>query len=400
MPDTRRIAGARSSRARSPTDVRLEVDVPARVRRTRPGTASSRSRRTSSCTCTRPKIRRHALRLRFTWCMGGITFLLFLILTVTGIILMFYYRPTGEYAYHDMKYLQFDVPFGMIMRNMHRWGAHAMVIAVWLHMFRVFMTGLVQAAARVQLGHRREPPGDDADALASPATCCPWDQLSIWAVTVGTNMGRATPLLGHEGPVRRPARRRRPLRRPRAAHRRPPHRPGDAAALLRAPLHLHPAHRGGADDRALLARPEGRRHLRAAVTISAAASGSQGFEAARVSRWLSEVTTTTTIPEVAAEAKVKERVVEAERLTKLVPDKVHTWPYLVRLEMLVGTIVMALHDGVGDRRRRAARGAGQPDQDAEPLEGALVLPRPAGDPGLLRPLVRGRGAARRSSSSG
>ena len=49
---------------------------------------------------------------------------------------------------------------------------------------------------------------------------------------------------------------------------------------------------------------------------------------------------TTTIPEVAA-TKVKERVVEAERLTKLVPDKVHTWPYLVRLEMLVGTIVMA-----------------------------------------------------------
>ena len=48
-----------------------------------------------------------------------------------------------------------------------------------------------------------------------------------------------------------------------------------------------------------------------------------------------------TIPETAAEAKVKERVVEAERLTKLVPDKVHTWPYLVRLEMLVGTLVMA-----------------------------------------------------------
>src|SRR5437773_5701348 len=51
---------------------------------------------------------------------------------------------------------------------------------------------------------------------------------------------------------------------------------------------------------------------------------------------------TTTIPEAAAATKVKERVVEAERLTKLVPDKVHTWPYLVRLEMLVGTIVMAL----------------------------------------------------------
>src|SRR6185503_10867784 len=50
---------------------------------------------------------------------------------------------------------------------------------------------------------------------------------------------------------------------------------------------------------------------------------------------------TTTVPEAAA-TKVKERVVEAERLSRLVPDKVHTWPYLVRLEMLVDTIVMAL----------------------------------------------------------
>ena len=88
-----------------------------------------------------PKIRRHAIKVRFTWCMGGITFLMFLVTVVTGVILMFYYRPVSEYAYADMKYLQFDVPFGMIMRNMHRWAAHGMVITVWLHMLRVFMTG-------------------------------------------------------------------------------------------------------------------------------------------------------------------------------------------------------------------------------------------------------------------
>ena len=145
------------------------------------------------------KIRRHALRLRFTWCMGGITFLLFLILTVTGVILMFYYRPTGEYAYHDMKYLQFDVPFGMIMRNMHRWGAHAMVIAVWLHMFRVFMTGSYK------------PPREFnwnvgvillvlTLLLSFTGYLLPWDQLAIWAITVGSNMARATPFLGYEGP--------------------------------------------------------------------------------------------------------------------------------------------------------------------------------------------------------
>ena len=79
------------------------------------------------------KIQRHALRIKFTWCMGGITFLLFLSTVVTGVILMFYYRPVGEYAYYDMKYLQYDVPFGMLMRNMHRWAAHAMVITCLLY---------------------------------------------------------------------------------------------------------------------------------------------------------------------------------------------------------------------------------------------------------------------------
>ena len=88
-----------------------------------------------------PRIRRHGLKMRFTWCMGGITFFMYLVTVVTGVFLMFYYRPVAEYAYADMKYLQFDVPFGMLIRNMHRWAAHAMVITVWLHMYRVFLTG-------------------------------------------------------------------------------------------------------------------------------------------------------------------------------------------------------------------------------------------------------------------
>ena len=129
------------------------------------------------------KIRRHALRLRFTWCMGGITFLLFLILTVTGIILMFYYRPTGEYAYHDMKYLQFDVPFGMIMRNMHRWSAHAMVIAVWLHMFRVFMTGSYKAPREFNwvIGVNLLVM---TLMLSFTGYLLPWDQKGYWATRV------------------------------------------------------------------------------------------------------------------------------------------------------------------------------------------------------------------------
>ena len=131
--------------------------------------------------------------------MGGITLLLFLVTIITGVILMFYYRPAAQYAYEDMKYLMNDVPFGPLMRNMHRWAAHGMVITVMLHMFRVFLTGSYK------------PPRQFnwvvgvlllvlTLLLSFTGYLLPWDQLSIWAVTVGTSMARATPLLGHEGP--------------------------------------------------------------------------------------------------------------------------------------------------------------------------------------------------------
>src|SRR5436190_618884 len=144
------------------------------------------------------KVRKSGIRMRYTWCMGGITFFLFLVLTFTGLLLMFYYRPTLDYAYVDIRDLREQVPLG-IMREIHRWGAHAMVIAVWLHMFRVFMTGSYK------------PPREFnwnvgvillvlTLLLSFTGYLLPWDQLAVWAVTVGTNMARATPFLGHEGP--------------------------------------------------------------------------------------------------------------------------------------------------------------------------------------------------------
>src|SRR5499425_1774265 len=87
------------------------------------------------------KINRDAVRFSYTWGMGGITFYLFIVLTFTGILLMFYYHPSKGQAYRDILYLEHDVPFGKLLRNMHRWAAHLMVIAVELHMLRVFLTG-------------------------------------------------------------------------------------------------------------------------------------------------------------------------------------------------------------------------------------------------------------------
>ncbi|MBN2474122.1 MAG: cytochrome b N-terminal domain-containing protein [Pirellulales bacterium] len=143
-------------------------------------------------------IPKHALRPGFTWCMGGITCFLFLVETITGVLLMFYYRPTLEWAYNDMLALRDVVSLG-VLREVHRWGAHAMVISVMLHMYRVFLTGSYK------------PPREFnwvvgvlllllTLLLSFTGYLLPWDQLSIWAITVGSNMARAVPLLGHEGP--------------------------------------------------------------------------------------------------------------------------------------------------------------------------------------------------------
>jgi quinol-cytochrome oxidoreductase complex cytochrome b subunit len=145
------------------------------------------------------KINRDAVAYNFTWGMGGITFYLFIVLTFTGALLMFYYHPSKIQAFRDILYLEHDVPFGKLLRNMHRWAAHLMIITVWLHMFRVFLTGSY-----------KKPREFNWSVgvilmlltmlLSFTGYLLPDDQLGFWAVTVGTNMARATPMLGNEGP--------------------------------------------------------------------------------------------------------------------------------------------------------------------------------------------------------
>src|SRR5215216_552685 len=116
------------------------------------------------------RIRRESLRITYTFCLGGLSFFLFLLLTITGVLLMFYYRPATSVAYQDMNDL---------------------------HMLRVFYTGAYR------------PPREFNWAIGAILLFCtfflsftgyllPWDQLGIWAVTVGTNMAGATPFVGEQ----------------------------------------------------------------------------------------------------------------------------------------------------------------------------------------------------------
>lgn len=141
------------------------------------------------------KVHRDHFSLKHTGYLGFISFYLFLILIVTGVALMFYYRPSPTLAYQDMKDIQFAVYLGRFVRNMHRWAAHAMVLIVFLHMCRVFYTGSYKRPRQfnwvIGVGLLLLTLG-----LSFTGYLLPWDQLSFWAITVGTNIGSYVPIVG------------------------------------------------------------------------------------------------------------------------------------------------------------------------------------------------------------
>lgn len=87
-------------------------------------------------------VRTHRWSLRWltTAGLGIATLAAFLITLVTGVLLMFYYKPYPDVAYESIKDIHFVVPTGRFIRDIHRWAANVMVIAVILHMARVFYT--------------------------------------------------------------------------------------------------------------------------------------------------------------------------------------------------------------------------------------------------------------------
>lgn len=135
------------------------------------------------------------IRLTYTWGLGLLTLLMFLILTITGALLMFYYAPTVDRAYGTMQDLATIVPYGRIVRNLHRWSAHAMVATTVLHLLRVFYTGAHKAPRQLNwvVGMVLLVL---TLLLSFTGYLLPWDQLSYWAVTVSTNILSYAPLVG------------------------------------------------------------------------------------------------------------------------------------------------------------------------------------------------------------
>ena len=147
------------------------------------------------------KISKASMAWSYSFWLGTISAALFFLLILSGLPLLFLYVPSVERAYQSVKDIEFVVTFGSWIRAVHRISAHLMVIAVALHLVRVFLTGGYKNGAG--RGQRREINWVIGVVmflttlfLSFTGYLLPWDQLAFWAVTVGTNIASSIPLIG------------------------------------------------------------------------------------------------------------------------------------------------------------------------------------------------------------
>jgi len=139
------------------------------------------------------RVPRHALSP--IYCLGGMTFLMFVVLAVTGILLAMYYIPTPDGAYESVQAITKTVPYGWLMRSVHFYSANGMLILAILHMLRVYYTGSYKAprelnwVAGVILGLLTLAAGYTGYVLR-------WDQEAVGASGIGKGIATSIPYLG------------------------------------------------------------------------------------------------------------------------------------------------------------------------------------------------------------
>jgi cytochrome b-561 len=147
------------------------------------------------------KVSKASLDWNYSFWLGTVSAALLLLLVLSGGPLLFLYVPSVERAYASIKDIEFAVTFGSWIRSVHRFAAHFMVAAVFLHLARVFLTGAYKNG--IGQGQMREwnwviGVGMLLTTLLLSFTgyLLPWDQLAYWAVTVGTNIASSIPIVG------------------------------------------------------------------------------------------------------------------------------------------------------------------------------------------------------------
>ncbi len=136
-----------------------------------------------------------AVRFNLTWGLGGMAVLMLMQQLATGLLLVVFYKPLPVQAYESVQHIQSTIFLGRLVRNLHHWTGHVLVVVVFLHLLRVFLHDAFYPPRRanwlVGLG---------LAVLVLMANfsgyLLPWDQLSYWAVTIATSMLGYIPLVG------------------------------------------------------------------------------------------------------------------------------------------------------------------------------------------------------------
>ena len=304
------------------------------------------------------KVCKASLDWTYSFWLGTISAALFLLLILSGCPLLFLYVPSVERAYASVKDIEYVVTFGSWIRSVHRLAAHLMVVVVFLHLVRVFLTGAYKngvgagPAARVELGDRRRRCCSLTLFLSFTGYLLPWDQLAFWAVTVGTNIASSIPLVGPDDP--------------RAADRRPDDRAADADPLLRAARHRAARRRSACSSRTTCGASARTAAWRAPTARRCSPSSATSRRVATKTYTLLGVARGTA-------PAIRATTLEAPDLT------VNAVPDLTRRAAIVVLGTIAVVSILARLRPLAARGAGERARHAEPGEGALVLPLAAGD---------------------
>ena len=133
--------------------------------------------------------------INYFYCFGGITFTLFVLLLLTGLLLSAHYLPSEADAYRSIQRLHAAVPLGRLLRGVHSWAGNLMVVTIVLHLVRVFVTGSYKSPREL---HWVAGSMLLLLVLAFGFTgyLLPWDQKAYWATVVGTNMLGSVPVIG------------------------------------------------------------------------------------------------------------------------------------------------------------------------------------------------------------
>jgi quinol-cytochrome oxidoreductase complex cytochrome b subunit len=135
------------------------------------------------------------LRLSLTWGLGGMATVLVFLLIGTGLMLKFMYEPSPDRAYDSILYLEAQIPFGQLVRNIHRWSGNGLIFVGFLHLLRVFYTGAFLAPRQLNWIFGLVL---FTVVIFSNFTgyLLPWDQIAYWAITISTSMLDYLPVVG------------------------------------------------------------------------------------------------------------------------------------------------------------------------------------------------------------